>query len=144
MFHLPYLLGAVTDVGSVAADDLVATVTYLTARTVADACRERFVEEVIVSGGGAENPTLLEMLADELPDVVVYPIDDLGIPAAFKEAYFIALIGFLTWNGLPGNVPSATGAKVPKVLGSVLAGHGLSMPAPATIAPRSLRIVSQA
>jgi anhydro-N-acetylmuramic acid kinase len=144
MFHLPYLLEAVTDVGSVTADDLVTTVTYLTARTVAEACREHSVEEVIVSGGGAENPTLLEMLADELDDVVVHPIDDLGIPAAFKEAYFIALIGFLTWNGLPGNVPSATGAKVPKVLGSVLPGHALSMPAPATIAPKSLRIVSQA
>jgi anhydro-N-acetylmuramic acid kinase len=144
LFHLPYLLEAVTGVGSVPADDLVTTVTYLTARTVADACREHSVEEVIVSGGGAENPTLLEMLADELNDVVVHPIDDLGIPAAFKEAYFIALIGFLTWNGLPGNVPSATGARMPKILGSVLPGHGLSMPAPATIAPRSLRIVSQA
>jgi anhydro-N-acetylmuramic acid kinase len=144
LFHLPYLLEALDDVGAVAAEDLVTTVTFLTACTIADACRENFVEEVIVSGGGAENPTLLEMLAKELGDVAIHPIDDLGVPSAFKEAYFIALIGFLTINGLPGNVPSATGAKDPKVLGSVLPGrNGLSLPPPAAITPTTLRIVSR-
>lgn len=143
LFHLPYLLEAVGDVGPVAAEDLVTTVTFLTARTIADACRELSVEEVIVSGGGAENPTLLEMLADELGDVTVRPIDDLGVPAAFKEAYFIGMIGFLSINGLPGNVPSATGAKMPKVLGCVLPGRNrLSLPPPATTTPTTLRIVT--
>jgi anhydro-N-acetylmuramic acid kinase len=143
LFHLPYLLEALDDVGPVTAEDLVTTVTFLTARTVANACRENSVEEVIVSGGGAENPTLLEMLAKELGDIAIHPIDDLGVPAAFKEAYFIALIGFLTINGLPGNVPSATGAKDPKVLGSLLPGrNGLSLPPPAAITPTALRIVS--
>jgi anhydro-N-acetylmuramic acid kinase len=144
-FHRPYLLEALADVGPVAAEDLVTTVTFLTARTVADACRDNSVEEVIVSGGGAENPTLLEMLATELGDVAVHPIDDLGVPATFKEAYFIALIGFLTINGLPGNVPSATGARDPKVLGCVLPGrNGLSLPPPAAITPKTLRIVIRA
>lgn len=144
-FHRPYLLEALADVGPVAAEDLVTTVTFLTARTIADACRDNSVAEVIVSGGGAENPTLLEMLATELGGVAVHPIDDLGVSAAFKEAYFIALIGFLTINGLPGNVPSATGARNPKVLGSVLPGrNGLSLPPPAALSPKTLRIVVQA
>jgi anhydro-N-acetylmuramic acid kinase len=145
LFHRHYLLEALADVGPVADKDLVTTVTLLTARTIADACRANSVEEVIVSGGGAGNPTLLEMLATELSDVPVHPIDDLGVAAAFKEAYFIALIGFLTINGLPGNVPSATGAREPKVLGSVLPGrNGLTLPPPATVTPKSLRIVIQA
>ena len=144
LFHLPYLMEAIGAVGPVADEDLITTVTFLTARTIADACREHSVEEVIVSGGGAENPTLLQMLGDELGDVAIHRIDDLGVPAAFKEAYFIALIGFLTFNGLPGNVPSATGASVPKVLGCVLPGRrGLSMPPPATTIPTILRIVTQ-
>ncbi len=144
LFHLPYLLEAIGAVGPVTDEDLITTVTFLTARTIADACREHSVEEVIVSGGGAENPTLLQMLGNELGDVAIHPIDDLGVPAAFKEAYFIALIGFLTFNGLPGNVPSATGARMPKVLGSVLPGrNGLSLPPPATTVPTILRIVTQ-
>jgi anhydro-N-acetylmuramic acid kinase len=143
LFHLPYLLEAVGDVGPVGPEDLVATVTHLTARTVGDACRERGVEEIVVSGGGAGNPFLLELLARELADVAVHPIDDLGIPAGFKEAYFIAMIGFLTMNGLAGNVPSATGARRPAILGALLPGaSGLRLPLPAKVNPRELRILN--
>ncbi|MGH8958725.1 MAG: anhydro-N-acetylmuramic acid kinase [Acidimicrobiia bacterium] len=144
LFHLPYLLDAVADIGPVVPEDMVATVTSLTARTVADACRGYGVEEVIVSGGGAENPVLLELLASELGDVIVHPIDDFGVPAAFKEAYFIAMIGFLTAHGLPGNVPSATGARRPAVLGSLLPGAGFPLhPVAAKVIPRALRIVDR-
>jgi anhydro-N-acetylmuramic acid kinase len=143
LFHLPYLLEAVDDVGPVAPEDLVATVTYLTARTVGDACRERGVEEIVVSGGGARNPFLLELLARELAGVSVQPIDDLGIPAGFKEAYFIAMIGFLTMNGLAGNVPSATGASRPVILGALWPGaSGLLLPPTAKVKPATLRILN--
>jgi anhydro-N-acetylmuramic acid kinase len=143
LFHLPYLLEAVDDVGPVAPEDLVATVTYLTARTVGDACRERGVEEIVVSGGGAGNPFLVELLARELADVTVQPIDDLGIPAGFKEAYFIAMIGFLTMNGLAGNVPSATGASRPVILGALWPGaSGLLLPPTAKVKPATLRILN--
>lgn len=145
LFHLPYLLEAVAEAGPVTPEDLVATVTALTARTVADACRVLGVEEVIVSGGGAENPFLLERLSAELADATVHPIDDLGVPAAFKEAYFIALIGFLTINGLTGNVPSATGAERPAILGSIAPGPTIpEWPAPAKVIPKTLRIVDVA
>ncbi|HEY3428934.1 MAG TPA: anhydro-N-acetylmuramic acid kinase, partial [Acidimicrobiia bacterium] len=143
LFHLPYLLEAVDAVGPVGPEDLVATVTYLTARTVGDACRERGVEEIVVSGGGAGNPFLLELLARELADVTVQPIDDLGIPAGFKEAYFIAMIGFLTMNGLAGNVPSATGASRPVILGALWPGaSGLLLPLTAKVKPATLRILN--
>ncbi len=145
LFHLPYLLEAVADGGPVRPEDLVATVTALTARTVADACRGLGVDEVIVSGGGAENPFLLELWSAQLDAATVHPIDDLGVPAAFKEAYFIALIGFLTMNGLPGNVVSATGAKRPAILGTVAPGPvAPKWPAPAKEIPQALRIVDMA
>lgn len=143
LFHLPYLLEAVDDVGPVGPEDLVATVTYLTARTVGDACRERGVEEIVVSGGGAGNPFLVELLVRELADVTVQPIDDLGIPAGFKEAYFIAMIGFLTMNGLASNVPSATGASRPVILGALWPGaSGLLLPPTAKVKPATLRILN--
>jgi anhydro-N-acetylmuramic acid kinase len=141
-FHLPYLLEAVADTGEIEPDDVVATVTALTATTIADACRAHEVKELIVSGGGAHNPFLMEMLADLVPDVVIRPIDDLGIPSSAKEAYLIALIGFLTVHGLAGNLPSATGATRPVVLGCLLPGRkALTLPPPATVAPARLHVL---
>jgi anhydro-N-acetylmuramic acid kinase len=140
-FHLPYLLEAVADTGTIEPEDLVATVTALTAITVADACRANGVEELIVSGGGVSNPAVMAMLTAELPNVVIRPIDDFGIPAAAKEAYLIALIGFLSVHGLPGNVPSATGATRPVVLGCLLPGRtALALPSPVTVAPSRLHV----
>jgi anhydro-N-acetylmuramic acid kinase len=140
-FHLPYLLEAVADTGTIEPEDLVATVTALTAITVADACRANGVEELIVSGGGVSNPAVMAMLTAELPNVVIRPIDDFGIPAAAKEAYLIALIGFLSVHGLPGNVPSATGATRPVVLGCLLPGRtALALPSRVTVAPSRLHV----
>lgn len=142
LFHLPYLLEMAAGVGEVADDDLVATVTALTAVTVADACRAYAAEEVIVAGGGADNPTLMGMLADRLPGVALRPIDELGIPAAAKESFFVALIGFLTVHGLAGNLPSATGASRPVPLGCLLPGRdGLFRAELAVVAPTRLRVV---
>lgn len=143
LFHLDYLMEAVAATGEIAPDDLVATVTALTARTIADSCRPYGVTELIVSGGGVRNPTMMSMLAAEIPQTEIRSIDDLGIPAEAKEAYFIALIGFLTVHGLSGNLPSATGAAHPAVLGSLLPGRKpLTLPTPVTMAPKRLRIIS--
>lgn len=144
LFHLPYLREALDRVGEVSPDDLVTTVTALSAVTVADACRAHRVDEVIVAGGGVFNPTLLRMLREQLPEVHIRPIDELGIPAGAKESYFIALIGFLTVHGLPGNVPTATGAKRRVMLGSLLPGAGgFKIPAPVSVRPTRLRIVDR-
>ncbi|WP_046728487.1 anhydro-N-acetylmuramic acid kinase [Streptomyces humi] len=123
------------------AEDALATLTLLTARTVADAVRGAGATEVIASGGGTRNPVLLEALRGLLPGTPVRVSDELGLPAAAKEAYAFAVLGFLTAHGLPGTVPSATGARHPSFLGSLTPGReGLRLPPPAPGPPARLRI----
>lgn len=107
--------------------DVVATATALTAVSIADALR-RFVvrprhayREFIVSGGGANNPTLLAMLSNELRPLglQVQSSDEFGLPSQAKEAAAFALLAYETWNRRPSNVPSATGAKRPAILGKI-------------------------
>jgi anhydro-N-acetylmuramic acid kinase len=123
LFHAAYLGDHVAAIGAVEADDVVATVTALTALTVADACRRLGVRRLVVSGGGVENPALMERLRRELPAVSITTFDEYGISSGAKEAYLFALIGFLTVHQLPGSVASATGASGPTVLGCLLAGR---------------------
>ncbi|MGW3942107.1 anhydro-N-acetylmuramic acid kinase [Streptomyces phaeochromogenes] len=112
-----------TDIGTLAHQDVIATLTRLTARTVADAVRSVGATEVIASGGGTRNPVLMAMLAEELPGVPLHTSDELGLPAAAKEAYAFAVLGFLTLHGLAGTDPRSTGARHPSVLGSVTPGR---------------------
>ncbi len=80
-------------------------------------------DEVIVSGGGALNPTLMGMLRAELAPAHVITSDDLGLPAEAKEAVAFAVLAYETWHGRPGNLPSATGARRAVVLGSITPGE---------------------
>jgi anhydro-N-acetylmuramic acid kinase len=104
--------------------DLIATATALTAATIA-AGIERFVkpamrvDEIIASGGGVHNRTLMGYLQAFLPDVPITRSDEYGINGDAKEAVAFAVLGYETWRGRPGNVPSATGAKRPVVLGKI-------------------------
>jgi anhydro-N-acetylmuramic acid kinase len=107
--------------------DVVATATALTARAIADALR-RFVlprrghfREFVVSGGGANNPTLLAMLANELRPMrlTIRASDEFGLPSEAKEAVAFALMAYETWNHRPSNIPSATGAQGPAILGKI-------------------------
>jgi anhydro-N-acetylmuramic acid kinase len=107
--------------------DVVATATALTARSIADAMR-LFVlprrgkfREFVVSGGGASNPTLLAMLANELRPLhlTIRASDEFGLPSEAKEAAAFALMAYETWNHRPSNIPSATGAKRPAILGKI-------------------------
>jgi anhydro-N-acetylmuramic acid kinase len=113
--------------GRVDKRDIVATATALTTRSIADALR-RFVirrtgtyRDFIVSGGGASNPTLMAMLANELRPLglQIRTSDEFGLPSEAKEAAAFALLAFQTWNRKPSNVPSATGAKRPAILGKI-------------------------
>jgi anhydro-N-acetylmuramic acid kinase len=113
--------------GPVDKRDVVATATAFTAKSIADALR-RFVvrrtgtyQDFIVSGGGANNPTLMAMLANELRPLglEIRSSDEFGLPSEAKEAAAFALLAFRTWNRKPSNLPSATGAKRPAILGKI-------------------------
>jgi anhydro-N-acetylmuramic acid kinase len=116
--------------GHASTADIVATATTLTARSIADAVR-RFVmtastarssfHEMIVSGGGAKNATLIRMLTEFLAPLGVSLrfSDEFGLPSQAKEAVAFAVLAYETWHRRPSNVPSATGAKRPAVLGKI-------------------------
>jgi len=107
-------------------EDVVATATAMTAYSIADAVRtlvapssaKRF-REMIVSGGGAKNKTLMSMLGSELTDLKLRTTDELGLPSEAKEAVAFALLAYQTWRRVPSNIPSATGAKRSAVLGKI-------------------------
>jgi anhydro-N-acetylmuramic acid kinase len=113
--------------------DVIATATALTAATILDAYR-RFCwphlgqlaplarsTELIAAGGGANNSTLMRMLSEGFAQlgVKVSTTAASGLPVEAKEAAAFALLGWLTWHGLPGNIPSATGAARAVILGKV-------------------------
>ena len=141
LFHLDHLMRALDGLPQLPDEDVIATLTMLTARTVADAVRQVGATELIASGGGTLNPTLMAMLRGELPGIGVSTSDQLGLPSAAKEALAFAVLGFLTAHGLPGTIPSCTGARHASVLGSVTPGrHGLPRPDGPVVVPTRLRI----
>ncbi len=115
-------------------NDVVATATALTARSIGIAVR-RFVlplveseeakparfRELVASGGGTKNTTLMRMIREELAPlkIRVQTTDDFGLPSEAKEATAFALLAYQTWRRLPSNVPSATGAERPAILGKI-------------------------
>ena len=140
LFHAGYLRAATAGL-DVRDEDLLATLTELTAVTIARACAG--ATTVIVSGGGADNPSLMHALTRHLPGTRPAVSDELGLPRAAKEAYLTALLGWLTWHGIPANLPSATGARGPRLLGSITPGaHPLSMPAAHPTAVTRLRVAA--
>ncbi|MFV8132651.1 anhydro-N-acetylmuramic acid kinase [Streptomyces syringium] len=145
LFHLPYLLTAAAGMEPLDADDILATVTALTAHTVAAAVRDCGGTEVVASGGGTRNPTLMGMLRSELTGVPVHTSDEWGVPAGAKEAYAFAVLGFLTAHGLAGTLPACTGARHASVLGSITPGAGpLRLPPPVAGGPPvRLRVAGQ-
>jgi anhydro-N-acetylmuramic acid kinase len=112
--------------------DVVATATALTAKSIADAVR-RFVvsnpnsarkqafHEMILSGGGAKNSTLVAMLTSELAPLGLRLrfSDEFGLPSAAKEAVAFAVLAHETWHRRASNIPSATGAGRAAVLGKI-------------------------
>jgi len=113
------------------APDLVCTAAELTARTVSDAVLKytetsRNWDRVLVSGGGVHNAYLMRRLQELLPNLKVGPTDSLGIPADAKEAIGFAVLANETLELAAGNVPSATGARRPAILGKVTYGRNYS------------------
>jgi anhydro-N-acetylmuramic acid kinase len=109
-------------------EDALATATALTAETISQSYRAYIVKlmrghnvDYIVSGGGARNATLMAMLAQRLAPLgcELAASEEFGLPAEAKEAAAFALLAWQTWHHLPGNLPRATGAARPAILGQV-------------------------
>jgi anhydro-N-acetylmuramic acid kinase len=110
--------------------DVIATATALTARSIGIAVRKFVVpqvepplrfRELVVSGGGTNNLTLMRMIREELAPlkIRVRTSDDFGLPSQAKEAVAFALLAYQTWRHLPSNIPSATGAQRAAILGKI-------------------------
>lgn len=118
--------------------DVIATAAALTARSIGVAVRDILLpldaknlpatsrwpsryREFVVSGGGTRNTTLMRMIREELLPLKmrVRTTDDFGMPSEAKEAVAFALLAYQSWRHLPSNIPSATGAKAPAVLGKI-------------------------
>jgi anhydro-N-acetylmuramic acid kinase len=118
------LLETVRELGAREPCDLVATASELTVSTIVGAYRDFIlprgrVDQVIVGGGGSRNLYLMRKLAEELPGVQVMRHEDLGIPGKAKEALAFAILGNELIGGNPNNVPAATGAAKPVVMGKI-------------------------
>ena len=105
-------------------NDSIRNATIFTALSVADAINrvvqpKTKIQQLIVSGGGAYNPLILAQLAALLPGIEILPSSDFGIPVDAKEALAFALLAYETIHGRPSNLPSATGARGPAILGNI-------------------------
>lgn len=144
-FSAAYLEEALAAVPPVDGPDLLATLTELTAVSVARALAPYRLEEVVASGGGTRNPALMAALAERVAALPSGPTlvasDARGVPAHGKEAAMWALLGFLTWYGVPATT-GATGATGPRVLGRITPGsRPLRLPEPEAF-PRQLEVLT--
>lgn len=105
-------------------NDWLATATMFTAKSIAENVKPYVSEEtdLIIGGGGSYNPTLVEMIAASLPEVNVIRQEDLGYSSDAKEAVAMVILGNQTLHKQPSNVPSATGASKPVILGNITYG----------------------
>ena len=104
-FDAGYVARMTAGLPAAADADLMATLAELTAATIAQACAAHGVTEVVASGGGVRNPALMDALRRRLSPATLATSAALGLPEDAKEAYLFALLGFLTWHGVPGVAP---------------------------------------
>jgi anhydro-N-acetylmuramic acid kinase len=107
--------------------DLVRTATMFTPFSISDAFQRLIlprtkIDELIVTGGGAKNPLMMAQLAASLPGISILPASRFGVPSEAKEAFAFALLAYESYHGRPDNLPSATGAQHPAVLGKLAWG----------------------
>ena len=101
-------------------EDKIATITYLTAKTIVDSLRKYNVKEIIISGGGVKNKTLMNHLRKLLPTLKIVISDKYDMPWKFKEAILLALLGYTCHLGIKNNMPACTGANQKVILGKLV------------------------
>lgn len=103
-------------------EDIIATAVHLTAASIADAYRRFLTEpvrEVLLSGGGAKNPALYAAIENAVAPIKVKKFEDVFFDGEAKEAVAFALLGYLHMQKRTANVPAATGASGPRILGKL-------------------------
>ncbi len=134
-FGSDFLDGALLRFPELRGPDVLATLAAFTVRSIAmgimEFCTQKArYEEIIVSGGGANNPVLMEDLQGAFPKLVFATSDEYAIPGKAKEAVLMAVLADATLHGWPSNVPAATGAKAAVVLGDITPGASFFDEAP--------------
>lgn len=107
--------------------DLLCTATHFVVRAMTDAVvryvpTDQPIRQVYLSGGGVRNGLLLRLIAAQWPDVSVSRTDEAGLPAELRQSVAAAVVAALTLDGVPGNVPTVTGAAGSRLLGSLTPG----------------------
>lgn len=142
LFHLPYLITHAGPVDSWNIENLMATLLELTVETVAREVERNSLSKLFIAGGGSANPVMMKRMQERLTQCKVLSIAELGIDPRAKESITFALIGYLTLHGLPGQIPSCTGAIGERLLGSLTPGsRPFVVPTPLTVKPARIRVV---
>ena len=104
-------------------EDKLATLSLFTAKSVFLACedfiRDHQVEHVVISGGGMHHSCVMKHLVERFSPIALVPSDELGVSVDGKEALGFAILAVAHVKGIPGNIPSVTGAKKALVLGKM-------------------------
>jgi anhydro-N-acetylmuramic acid kinase len=124
LFGQEYLQACIADAShyQLTSADLLATLTDLTASSIVDSYRRHLPQlpaRVLLCGGGSRNLYLRSRIQQHLPGVHIGTTDDAGISSDFKEAIAFAVLAYWRYHQIPGNLPTATGAKQPVLLGDV-------------------------
>lgn len=142
IFHLPYVIEIIGPIKDWVIEDVLATLLEVTVETVANEVEKFKLSSIYIAGGGASNRRLMSRLQERLGSCKVLTIDELGISTQSKEALAFALIGFLTVHGLPGQLPSCTGASGKRLLGSLTPGEKpYQLPNVLSQMPKRVRII---
>ena len=142
IFHLPYLLEILGPTQEWVIEDVLATLLEVTVETVAQEVEKYALSSLYVAGGGAANKQLMKRMQERLSNCTILSVSELGISTQSKEAIAFALIGFLSIHGLPGQIPSCTGASGGRVLGSLTPGaNAFNVPEKITTMPKRVRIL---
>jgi len=129
LFHAGYL-DRTPGLRALDVADQLATLAELTARTVVRAIQDAEADVAVFAGGGVRNLLVMQRIRELLDDVIVLTYGELGVDPDAKEALLFAMLGWLTWHGMPGASPIYTGASRPVVLGSVTPGADGRWPVP--------------
>ncbi|MCL5037208.1 MAG: anhydro-N-acetylmuramic acid kinase [Chloroflexi bacterium] len=118
--------GRVRSYRDISLKDMIATVTALTVETLSSSIKQYFIPDLLIaSGGGIHNKTLMRFIRERLPGVKIVDTTHFGIHPDLKEAAAFAVLGNETIMGKPGNLPSATGASRPVILGKICGERAL-------------------